>query len=93
MGIRHIVLFQFREDAKLEAVNDSSSIREADIDEGSRKNGATHAFIMEFESVEDRDYYVKEDVVHLDFIKAHITSPGTIVEKATVVDIAPGVFS
>lgn len=43
---------------------------------------------MEFESVEDRDYYVQKDSAHLEFVK----SLGAVLEKAQVVDFTPGAF-
>ncbi|KAF2843307.1 hypothetical protein M501DRAFT_76884 [Patellaria atrata CBS 101060] len=52
------------------------------------QNGITHAFIMDFESVEDRDYYVNQDPVHQEFKDI----AGKILEKAQVVDFANGVF-
>lgn len=52
------------------------------------KNGITHAFVVEFENAEDRDYYVKSDPVHLAFVK----SLGGVIEKVQVVDYTSGVF-
>ncbi|CAM1509130.1 Fc.00g028690.m01.CDS01 [Cosmosporella sp. VM-42] len=51
-------------------------------------DGITHAFVVEFESVEDRDYYVKKDPEHLAFIK----SLGGVLVKPQVIDFTPGVF-
>ena len=51
------------------------------------QGGFSHAFVMEFESVEDRDYYVKEDPVHLAFVK----SLDGIVQNVRVRDSEPGV--
>ena len=48
----------------------------------------THAFVVEFASVEDRDYYVKEDPVHREFVQ----SLDGVLEKGQVVDFTPGVF-
>ena len=45
-------------------------------------------FVVEFDSVEDRDYYVKTDPTHQAFIK----HAGTVLEKATVVDFTAGAF-
>ena len=45
-------------------------------------------FVVEFENAEDRDYYVKEDPVHLEFVK----KAGEVIERATVVDFSGGVF-
>ncbi|KAJ5432945.1 uncharacterized protein N7458_012101 [Penicillium daleae] len=52
------------------------------------QNGITHAFVVEFASAEDRDYYVREDPVH----KAFVQSLNGVVEKAQVVDFTDGVF-
>ncbi|KAK1144827.1 hypothetical protein N8T08_004840 [Aspergillus melleus] len=52
------------------------------------QHGITHAFVAEFASVEDRDYYVHEDPAHLAFVK----SVGEVLERAQVIDFAPGVF-
>jgi hypothetical protein len=43
---------------------------------------------VEFESAEDRDYYVRKDPAHLAFVK----SIGDVIEKAQVLDFTPGVF-
>ncbi|KDQ10471.1 hypothetical protein BOTBODRAFT_163760 [Botryobasidium botryosum FD-172 SS1] len=50
--------------------------------------GLTHAFVVEFENEQDRDYYVKEDPHHKAF-KASINGK---IEKVVVVDFTPGVF-
>ncbi|KAK2606261.1 hypothetical protein QQS21_003309 [Conoideocrella luteorostrata] len=52
------------------------------------QHGATHAFIVEFESVQDRDYYVNEDPAHSAFVKEVLQS----LDKATILDFSPGVF-
>ena len=52
------------------------------------QNGISHAFVVEFESAADRDYYVREDPAHQGFIK----SLDGIIEKAQVIDFANGVF-
>ena len=57
--------------------------------DGKPKNGLTHAFVVEFDTPEDRDYYVRDDPVHQGFVK----SAGPIIEKAIVVDYAAGVFA
>lgn len=48
----------------------------------------THAFVMEFESAEDRDYYVHDDPVHTEFKKL----AGEVLEKVQVVDFTNGMF-
>ena len=50
--------------------------------------GYTHAFVIEFASEEDRDYYTAEDPAHLEFKK----SLRPLVEKVGVVDYTPGVY-
>ncbi|KAJ5782626.1 hypothetical protein N7457_004400 [Penicillium paradoxum] len=52
------------------------------------QNGITHAFVVEFASAEDRDYYVQSDPVHQGFIK----SLDGLVEKAQVIDFTNGVL-
>lgn len=48
----------------------------------------THGFVVEFGSVEDRDYYVKEDEAHAAFVMGL----RGLVDKAVVVDFEDGVF-
>lgn len=52
------------------------------------QNGIQYAFVAQFASIEDRDYYVKNDPVHQEFIKAN----GPLIEKAIVVDYTMGEF-
>ncbi|KAI4862867.1 stress responsive A/B barrel domain protein [Hypoxylon rubiginosum] len=52
------------------------------------QNGITHAFVVEFESIEDRDYYVDADPFHQEFK----TFVAPFVEKVIVVDYSEGVF-
>ncbi|KAL4888668.1 hypothetical protein BDV59DRAFT_188123 [Aspergillus ambiguus] len=52
------------------------------------QNGITHAFVVEFASAADRDYYVKEDQTHQEFIR----SLDGVIEKAQVIDFTPSVF-
>ncbi|KAL2215387.1 stress responsive A/B barrel domain protein [Thermoascus aurantiacus ATCC 26904] len=51
-------------------------------------NGITHAFVIEFESEEDRKYYLEQDPAHLAFVQ----SIGAVVERIQVVDFTPGVL-
>ncbi|KAI4595597.1 hypothetical protein KJ359_006586 [Pestalotiopsis sp. 9143b] len=51
-------------------------------------NGISHAFISQFDSEEDRTYYLEKDPAHLSFVK----SIGEIVDKVQVIDFTPGVF-
>jgi hypothetical protein len=48
----------------------------------------THAFVVEFESAGDRDYYVNEDPAHQAFKRL----AGEVLEDAQVVDFTNGVF-
>ncbi|KAF2200904.1 dabb-domain-containing protein [Delitschia confertaspora ATCC 74209] len=50
--------------------------------------GITHAFIMEFNSVSDRDYYVASDKEHHRLQK--VVAP--LIEKAQAIDFNAGVF-
>lgn len=52
------------------------------------QNGYTHAFVVEFASVEDRDYYVHKEPLHHAFGR----SLEEIVEKGAVVDFTNGVY-
>ncbi|KAJ6497751.1 stress responsive A/B barrel domain-containing protein [Mycena sanguinolenta] len=52
------------------------------------QNGIQYAFVVEFETTADRDYYVATDPTHQAFVK----SIGTIVEKIIVVDYNVGQF-
>lgn len=52
------------------------------------QGGLTHVFVVEFESVADRDYYALKDPFHL----AYAASLGPIVDKVQVTDFAAGVF-
>ena len=52
------------------------------------KHGITHGFVVEFENIEDRDYYVTTDPVHQRFVK----SIGEVVEKAQVIDFTPDIY-
>jgi len=52
------------------------------------QEGLTHAFVVEFESVEDRDYYAKKDPRHAAF-GAHV---GKVAARVVVVDFTNYVF-
>ncbi|KAF3385547.1 hypothetical protein F1880_002482 [Penicillium rolfsii] len=52
------------------------------------QNGITHAFVVEFSSAEDRDYYVREDPAH----RAFVQSLDGVIEKAQVIDFTDGVY-
>ena len=52
------------------------------------KNGFTHAFVVEFESEDDRDFYVKKDEAHLAFMK----SLDGLVDGAQILDYTPGKY-
>ena len=54
----------------------------------SRQTPFTHAFVMEFASEADRDYYAAEDPAHLAYKK----SVRPLVEKVNAVDYTPGVI-
>ncbi|OAQ96770.1 hypothetical protein LLEC1_00645 [Akanthomyces lecanii] len=53
------------------------------------QHGITHAFVVEFASVEDRQYYVKEDPAHLAYVKKVFPR----LAKPYVVDFTPGEFN
>ncbi|OAA66045.1 stress responsive A/B barrel domain protein [Cordyceps fumosorosea ARSEF 2679] len=53
------------------------------------QHGISHAFVVEFASPEDREYYVKEDPAHLAFVQKLFPS----LAKPYVVDFTPGEFN
>lgn len=52
------------------------------------KGGFSHGFVVEFESKEDRDYYVKEDPAHAAYGKLI----GPLLQNVRVIDYEPGVL-
>ncbi|KAK0290933.1 hypothetical protein LTR35_001654 [Friedmanniomyces endolithicus] len=48
----------------------------------------THGFVSEFQSEEDRKYYLEKDPAHLEFV----ASLGGLVENVRVVDFEPGKY-
>ncbi|EHA56141.1 hypothetical protein MCOR02_005959 [Pyricularia oryzae] len=110
MTVKHIVLFQFKADARPEAIQEVCSNMVAlkdnclhpasqmpyiksmsggkDNSPENLQNGIQYAFVAEFESLEDRDYYVAKDPTHQSFVK----NAGQIIEKAIVVDYTIGAF-
>jgi hypothetical protein len=50
------------------------------------KDPHTHGFVVEFESAEDRDYYVFKDPAHQEFVKF----AGEVANGVKVVDYEPG---
>jgi Stress responsive A/B Barrel Domain len=50
--------------------------------------GITHGFVVEFDSAEDRDYYVFKDPTHIAFTEV----AGKVLGSAIVVDFNPGSF-
>ncbi|KAJ5089478.1 stress responsive A/B barrel domain protein [Penicillium argentinense] len=52
------------------------------------QNAISHAFVVEFSSAADREYYVRNDPVHQEFIQ----SVGGLLEKAQVIDFTDGIF-
>lgn len=71
---------------KLQVLIPTASLTRADW---WHQNGISHAFVLQFNSNEDRDYYVDSDPVHQAFKEA----AGAIVEKTIVVDFQDGVFT
>ncbi|KAI9792466.1 MAG: hypothetical protein M1816_002350 [Peltula sp. TS41687] len=54
------------------------------------ENGHTHGFLMEFENEEHRNFYAKEDPVHVELLRD--LGGREVLEKLTVLDFTPGVF-
>ncbi|OJJ59623.1 hypothetical protein ASPSYDRAFT_175609 [Aspergillus sydowii CBS 593.65] len=110
MSVTHIVLFQFKQNATYEAVQNAckqmlglkekclhpstgkpyiqSASGGKDNSPEEAQGGITHAFVIGFETVADRDYYVASDPVHNEFAR----SLSGLVERAQVVDFTPGIL-
>ncbi|KAK4547968.1 hypothetical protein LTR36_010687 [Oleoguttula mirabilis] len=73
MPIVHIVLFEFK-----------PTTSHAQVEDG----GFSHAFVSEFQSEEDRKYYLEEDPAHLAFVK----SLEGVMQNVRVLDFEPGKF-
>ncbi|KAK5010361.1 hypothetical protein LTR60_004983 [Cryomyces antarcticus] len=52
------------------------------------QGGFSHGFVSEFESEEDRKYYLEEDPAHLKFV----ASLKDIIQNVRVLDFVPGEF-
>lgn len=52
------------------------------------KNGYTYGFVVEFNSAEDRDYYVKQDAAHRSLVDGALP----YIQQLCIVDYTPGVF-
>jgi hypothetical protein len=52
------------------------------------QSGITHAFVVEFASAQDRDYYVEKDPAHRKFVR----SLDGLLEKSQVIDYSNGSF-
>jgi len=52
------------------------------------QGGFSHGFVVEFESEEDRKYYLESDPSHVEFK----TEVGKILQNVRVVDFEPGKF-
>lgn len=52
------------------------------------QGGFSHGFISEFQSEEDRKYYLEQDPAHLEFVR----SLEGVVMNVRVVDFVPGKF-
>ncbi|KAL6907055.1 stress responsive A/B barrel domain-containing protein [Trichoderma evansii] len=51
-------------------------------------NGYTYGFVVEFNSAEDRDYYVKQDAAHRSLVDGALP----YIQQLCIVDYTPGVF-
>ncbi|KAL9068700.1 MAG: hypothetical protein Q9161_006014 [Pseudevernia consocians] len=98
MAIIHIVMFEVCNrmvDLRNQCIHPTSKKPYITTSSGGRQNspennkaGYSHAFVVEFASEEDRDYYAGEDLAHLEFKK----SLKGVVERVGVVDYTPGVY-
>ncbi|KAF5693630.1 stress responsive A B barrel domain-containing protein [Fusarium denticulatum] len=68
MGINRVVQFQFKTDTSSDAIEKAS---------------ITHAFVIQFDNPEDRDYYALKDPAHL----AVVAELGPLVEKVQIIDL------
>ncbi|PNY27358.1 Uncharacterized protein TCAP_02718 [Tolypocladium capitatum] len=71
--IIHVVFFQFKSELAAEE---------------RREDGLTHAFVVEFQSQEDRDYYVRQDPAHNAFVENVLQK----LVQARIMDFSPGVL-
>ncbi|KAK4187126.1 stress responsive A/B barrel domain-containing protein [Podospora australis] len=108
--VHHVVLFRFKKDAEVDAVN-AAMLKMLKLEEdcvapnsqrtyiksisGGRDNspeglqdGFTHAFVVQFDNTDDRNYYIEQDPAH----KAFQKEVDPILEKVTVLDFTKGVF-
>ena len=53
-----------------------------------KQGGFTHAFVIEFASAEDRDFYAHKDEVH----QAFVQKIGGLVDDVRVMDYEKGVY-
>ncbi|KAL7793548.1 stress responsive A/B barrel domain-containing protein [Trichoderma ceciliae] len=51
-------------------------------------HGFTHGFVLEFNSAEDREHYIKQDPVHRTLLESALP----IIDKICVLDYTPGLF-
>lgn len=56
------------------------------------QDGLTHAFVVEFDSEADRDFYVKQDKAHHAFVEKWFKAKDAPLGKAAVLDFVPGAF-
>lgn len=54
---------------------------------GIKQKGYTHLFVMEFENLEDRNYYVSQDPTHQGYIKTLLDLP---IGEVQVLDFTEG---
>ncbi|KAM0231386.1 hypothetical protein ACHAPO_008496 [Fusarium lateritium] len=85
MGISRVVQFQFKPDTGDDAIAKASLeiFGGADSAPEGLQQGITHAFVIQFDSTEDRDYYALKDPVHL----AVVAELGPLVEKVQIIDL------
>ncbi|KAF2718457.1 hypothetical protein K431DRAFT_287613 [Polychaeton citri CBS 116435] len=56
--------------------------------EGHQVGAFSHGFVSEFQSAEDREYYLNKDPIHLEFV----ASLEGLLQNVRVVDFEPGKF-
>ncbi|KAA8565401.1 hypothetical protein EYC84_011106 [Monilinia fructicola] len=90
MTLVHIVLFEFKPNTHKDEIDDLCkhmvSLSTLDNSPEGHQGGFSHGFVSHFANGADRDYYVKEDPAHLEFV----AKAGRILQNVRVVDYDMG---
>ncbi|KAK1246656.1 hypothetical protein MKX08_000458 [Trichoderma sp. CBMAI-0020] len=94
MSITHLILVAFKPEAEAEAVKKVCSgvlaLKDNCLTADTKTPyiNYTYAFVVEFNSSEDRDYYVKQDTAHPSLVDGALP----YIQQLCIVDYTPGVF-